>query len=68
MSLRKTDYRGDSESCPCNDGDNSHLDDASSTPHTSDTGVVQVPVELCEVSQRRVDAERESSHPWRFGA
>lgn len=30
------------------DGENSHLDDASSTPHTSDTGVVQVPVELHE--------------------
>jgi hypothetical protein len=48
MSLRKTDYGGDSEDIPCDGGENSHLDYASSTPHTSDTSVIQVPFELQE--------------------
>ena len=46
MSLRKTDYRDDSESTPCDGEENSDLDDASSTPHASNTSVVQVPVKL----------------------
>ena len=29
-------------------GENPHLDDATPTPHTSDTSVIQVPVELQE--------------------
>ena len=29
-------------------GENSHLDDASSAPHTSNTSVIQIPVELQE--------------------
>ena len=31
---------------PVVEGENSHLDDASSTPHTSNTSVIQIPVEL----------------------
>jgi len=33
---------------PSTVGENSHLDDTTSTPHTSDTRVIQVPVELQE--------------------
>ena len=33
---------------PSTVGENSHLDDATSTPHTGDTSVIQVPFELQE--------------------
>jgi hypothetical protein len=33
---------------PVTVGENSHLDYATSTPHTSDTSVIQVPFELQE--------------------
>ena len=43
--------------------ENSHLNDATSTPHTSNTGVIQVPVELRGVNDGNGGTENDNPHP-----
>jgi len=63
MSLRKMDYGRDSEEPPSMVGENSHFDDATSTPHTSDTSVVQVPFELQKGEPRERGMKRGNLRP-----
>lgn len=63
MSLRKTDYQTDSKYMSLRYGENSHLDDASSAPHTSDSSVVQVPVELHAGESKESRYITRDSHP-----